>query len=370
MYYVAIALIIISALCLNTQNSPLEYGEARVRINRKRFMVIVSLLFIILSGLRNRYVGIDTPNYEGMYLSISNSSFSDIFHQLLSFSFFDANDGAEPGYLLIEKILQSIHAPFQIFLVLIACGFTIPLSIWIYKYSKRPLLSVMIYFCLFFSLYGTTALRQTIAMAIAFFGGQACLRKKKLLSYMLCCIVAATIHRSALALIPFYFIAKIKWSKVKIAFSLLLIPVLFIFKGAFTSYLTGLAGYEGYGDYYEGAGTWTFSALMIVILFVTFLYCEKLQEVNPENNYLISGQVLACVLLPITFIDPTNLRVVYYFAFNIILLIPELLEVSFDDKSKNLAEAICCAVLFLLFAKGSIHYYFFWQNCTYEMVYF
>lgn len=370
MYYVVIIILILSALYLNTEGSYFEYGEGCVDINRKRFMMIFAFLIIILSGLRNKYVGMDTPNYENMYFSISDRSFSDIYNRFLSFSFLGTENTAEVGFLLIEKIFQTIGLSFQLFLVVIACGFTIPLSKWICKYSKRPLLSVMIYFCLFFSLYGTTALRQTIAMSIAFFGGQVCLRKNKVVPYILCCVIAATIHRTAIVLIPFYFISKVRWDKVKIGMSMVVIPIVFSLRGIFTSYLATLAGYERYSQYYDGAGTWTFSAMMLAILFLTFLYCNQLHEVSDENNYLISAQVMACVLLPISFVDPSNLRVIYYFAFNIILLVPELLEVMFNDRSKKLAELLCCFVLILLFAKNANHYYFFWQYCTYEMVYF
>lgn len=370
MYYIIIVILILSALCLNTENSLQVCDKGYFHTNRKWFMVIFSFLIIILSGLRNKYVGIDTPNYENMYLSIANRSFEDIFYELSNFSFSGTDNTAEAGFLLLEKILQSLHAPFQMFLVVIACGFTIPLSRWIYEYSKRPLLSVLLYFCLFFSLYGTTALRQTIAMAIAFFGGQFCLRKNKLLPYILCCIIAATIHRTALVLVPYYFISKIRWNRMKIGISMIMIPLLFSFRGTFTSYLATLAGYERYADYYEGAGTWVFTAMMLAVFLLTFIYCEKLHQVSDENNYLISAQVLACILLPISFVDPSNLRLIYYYAFNIILLVPELLEIMFNEKSKMLAEALCCVVLIVLFAKNAHHYYFYWQYCTYEMVYF
>lgn len=370
MYYVVIIILIFSGMYFNTERSHFEYDEGCVDINRRRFIMIFAFLIIILSGLRNKYVGMDTPNYENMYLSISNSSFSDIYNRFLSFSFLETDNTAEVGFLLIEKIFQTFGISFQLFLVAIACGFTIPLSKWIYKYSKRPLLSVMIYFCLFFSFFGTTALRQTIAMAIAFFGGQVCLRKNNVVLYILCCAIAGTIHRTAIVLIPFYFISKIRWDKIKIGISLIVIPILFSFRGIFTSYLATLVGYERYSQYYEDAGTWTFSAMMLVILFLTYIYCNQLHEVSEKNNSLISAQVMACILLPISFVDPSNLRVIYYFAFNIILLVPELLEVIFDDRSKKLAEFLCCIILILLFVKSANNYYFFWQHCTYEMVYF
>ena len=64
-------------------------------------------------------------------------------------------------------------------------------------------ISWVVYSTLFYSFFAITGHRQTIATGIVVWGGLECIRKRKLIPFLLLTFVAYTIHASAICVLPF-----------------------------------------------------------------------------------------------------------------------------------------------------------------------
>lgn len=329
--------------------------------NKKLFCIIATFQWIILSGLRHISVGADTYSYKVNFFDpiefISWEKLITDFYNIIFLGF----PGKDPGYPILEKIFHIFSNNYQYFLLFIAIVFTVPMGRIIYKYSKEPCLSFIIYSCLFYSFFAITGHRQTIVTGIAVFLGYELIKKRKFWKFLFIVLLMSTIHKSVICLIPFYFISPKKITKKYSIFMLSCFIIIFIFKNKIMEILGMIMGYEDYINQFEGAGTWNFTFIFIVIIIVA-LY--KLPIIMNEENLDITiwynATFIALIFIPLTFVDPNAMRVVQYFSVFIMLLIPEIIK-SFNSKERGMIYFTAVSLIIVLFVRQNPQYLFFWQ---------
>ncbi len=327
--------------------------------NRKTFLVLTCIQAILLSGLRHIDVGPDTYNYVKKFEAVIDYSWEDLFKQL--FDFKNYKEIVEPGYILSVKIFQIFSKNPRIYLIAFACFVNIPLFRMFYRRSSDVFLSVLVYQCLYFAFVSTTGLRQTMVFVLVNYIGVELIKKRKLMPFLITVAICYTIHRSALAVLPLYFIAYKKPTPAYFICCIGAIGALFVLKSQFTSILAFLGGYESYSEQYKGAGTWNFTIIMVALMAVSMIQYKLLVFQNKENVFYMNATIVAIMLLPLTFIDPTNLRVVFYYAMYVMLLVPEAVA-TFRGKDKRLVYLIVVVLLILLYMSNEHYYAFFWQS--------
>lgn len=338
-------------------------GENKDKVKRKLFCIIATIQWIILSGFRDISIGADTETYKVSFEITKKWSWDFIWNRFNQIMFYGA-DGKDPGYAVFEKLAQYISNDYQIYLVIIALIFTVPLGIFIYKYSKNPCISFLIYSALFYSFFAITGHRQTIATGITLFGGYEFIKKRQFWKFMIIIAIAYPIHKSVMCLIPFYFIAtkKITFRYAISMFALFI--TIFVFKNPIMNIVANVSGYEEFAEQFEGAGTWTFT-LMFIIITVVATWNKSIILKNNNNNRDITiwynAMFIALLLIPLTFVDPSAMRTVQYFSVFIIVIIPEIIK-SFNIKMQPMIYYTCSALLIILLAKGNPQYLFFWQR--------
>ena len=316
----------------------------RNKSKKKLLCILYCIQWILISGLRDLSVGPDTLAYKHDFDKVWNNSWGHWFNV-----FRDYLHGVEgikdPGYNLFVKGLQIfIGKSYTLYLLLIACIFTIPMTIWIYKYSDNPCLSFLIYSALFYSFFAITGIRQTIATALVVFGGYACVKKKKYFFLLLLHLVAFFIHKSSICFVVFYMvplIKKIDWKFWTISIVILLLS--WLFRGQLMRFFGTTMGYENYIEQFEGAETGTFTFFMLIILGATmFLY----PFTNKDNvvRDMVMGLVLAFFFIPLTYIDPSAMRIVQYFSIFILLLVPCLIK-TLNEQTQLIANSVCYIIL-------------------------
>ncbi len=353
---------------------------------RKAFCAAGAINWILLSGLRHPSIGTDTYAYCYSFYDSKYKSWSKLFENFRN-TIFNWNlveegimnpgsDGADgiyemlvgenalavkdPGYTIFTKAMYTICPNYTVYLIIIACIFMIPLAILIYRHSREPLLSFLIYSCLFYSFFGITGHRQTIATGIALMGYLAFAEKKKFIPFLLTVLLAYPIHKSVLAFIPAYFLQNLKMNKKKIVAVLIAFPIVFLFRGRITAFLAALSGYEAYADQYAGAGSYVFTFVYIVLMIVSLWKGETAIQINPQANTAMAAVAIAFLLTPTTFVDPSLMRLVQYYSIFLILYIPDLI-MAFDDSEAQFAYFFALVVLVGLFVKNNPQYLFFWQ---------
>lgn len=331
------------------------------KLKRKLFCIIASTQWVLLSGLRHITIGADTEAYRQMFEKTKNWSWDFIWYRFNEIMF-NGGNGKDPGYAVFEKLSQYISNDYQIYLIIIALIFTVPLGIFIYKYSKNPCISFLVYSSLFYAFFAITGHRQTIATGIALFGGYEFIKKKSFFRFMLMIILAYPIHKSVMCLIPFYFIAHKKIT-YKYAISILIgFLLIFILKNPIMNILATITGYEDFANQFEGAGTWTFTFMFIIIVLVAIWKIPIILN-NKDKDITIwyNAIFMALLLIPLTFVDPNAMRSVQYFSIFIIVLIPEIIK-SFNIREQSIIYYTASSLLIALLVKSNPQYLFFWQR--------
>ncbi|WJE46140.1 EpsG family protein [Peribacillus frigoritolerans] len=332
------------------------------QIKKKLFCILIAIQWILISGLRHIDIGPDTDQYLYRFNEVKYTSWEQLIRSLFGF-IFGGEDVKDPGYSLFVKVVQLLITDYQLYLILVAMIFTIPLAIYIYKNSSDPFLSFILYSCLFYSFFSITGIRQTIATAIGVFLGYKFIKQRSLIKFLLTVGLSALFHKSALILIPFYFIAnkKITW-KYLVSISLL-IPISWVFKGKILTIMAEISGYNGYDMQLEGAGAKTFSLLLLAVLIVALWRMPIILKNNNNNNHNLNALFIAVIFVSFTFINQNAMRLVQYYSIFLLLLLPEITK-SFSEEDRKLGfliKYIITIVLIALLIKNSPYYLFFWQ---------
>ncbi|MCT4781659.1 MULTISPECIES: EpsG family protein [Exiguobacterium] len=329
-----------------------------IRHGKALFVSIATLQWIVLSGFRHVSVGADTLQYKWMFDETKAISWNRLGDHFMAILFGEA-EGRDPGYYILQKTTQIVTDNYQWYLLIVAVLFLVPFGIWIYRNSTEPLLSFIIFSTLFYAFFAITGIRQTLATAIAVLIGYYFIQQRRFWPFLAIVLLAATIHKSALVFIPFYFLATKTITTRYLLFMGALIPFLFVFRIQLFELFRTISGYEEY-EYYAGAGTLNFSLMLLVITGVAIWRREQMIAANPNVTHYLNALLLALCFLPLTFINPSMMRIVQYFSIFIMLLIPELIR-SFDQRERLLVYYTAITMLMLLFARYQPVYQFFWQ---------
>ncbi|HAF06928.1 MAG: Uncharacterized protein XD76_0184 [candidate division TA06 bacterium 32_111] len=338
----------------------LVYINYKTKINVKKiYCTIITIQMILFSGLRHYSVGPDTFAYYYQFEMVKGMSWEQIIRIFFNSFFSNQYYFKDPGYLIFQKIFQIFSGDYQFYLIFIAIIFTVPLGILIYKKSENPLLSFLIYFCLFFAFFGITGHRQTIATSLVCIIGYWAIVNQKIKYFFILSTIAFFIHKSSILFFPLYFIAKKKLHFKYLIFILLAFILFFIFFEI--KILSPIANFFRYENmlYFDIKGTETYT-LLIIIIFITFIWRKNIFLQKEDNYYYFNTIFLGVLLTLMTFKSQSFMRLQQYFNFYIILAIPELVE-TFKKKDRNFVLLIAISVLLILYLRLDKYYKFFWQ---------
>jgi hypothetical protein len=332
---------------------------------RRHYIIGVSVLLILQSGLRNLAVGADTYAYFKQFEKVTLYTWSNILDIITDY--YGYGIGKDPGYVVFQKFVQYLLPNYQLFLILIAVIFFSAMGNFIYQNTNRlsdAILAYVLYSCLFFSFFSITGHRQTIATAAALYGYEL-IKKRKFVPFLLLIILASTIHRSVLIFIPFYFIATLKKTGLYYSAILLLFPVLMIYQNAFCEFIVSLGNYEQYGIF-EERGTYIFTSMLLLVAAVALWKMKAVIRKNKETRPIYNAFALAVFLTPLTWVNPSAMRAVQYYSIFMLVLVPAVinsLEVNLS-KLQKIPYLVTVVILIVLFVRANIEieYRFFWQT--------
>lgn len=320
--------------------------------NRKWFVIVATIHLFALLALRDVSLGVDLPNYAGGYAYISSLSFSEVLQRL---HFVDSADliypySYESGYVLINWIISAIGFDFHGFLVLHAAFCTFSFGLFVYRYSKMPWMSFMLFSSLgmYFYLFGI--LRQTLALSVLLLALPAILEKKRLRTFGL--IAAAfMIHRSAILFVLLYFFKEMRVSRnVMTKYILLCLVGLILSPYIYRYVVVPVLSFLGKSRYTNIQFTWNNQILMmfaIAFIILIFIHFDMFQQ--KENRLALWGFLLA---FPVEIIGMNNdgfARSVEYYLIFICLLIPAVIADYPDKRVAGIAKFVV-AIAAILFA--------------------
>ena len=251
---------------------------------RKIFFIFTCTFVILFQGYRSFTVGTDLASYIPSYSVIGTqiNSFSNL-------SFLNY----ESGYVVYNKLLYTLGFDERSFLIITAMFIQIPIFYTMYKYSKKPLLSIFVYFA--FSNFIMT------------FSG----------------------------LRPLYYI---KLDTKKIIFVIVIIVGCLIFNNQ----IIQLANQIYYG---EGREIATTNAYTMLILYCILLIISYLINSN-DYDYIGLRNILTCLCIIYTIAPVSNTftRLGYPLSLYLTIFIPEIV-LKINIKPNNLIKDIICYVI-------------------------
>jgi transmembrane protein EpsG len=298
-----------------------------------------------------------------MFEVVKEMSWGQIFESFKLY--YQLGEGRDPGYDLFQKIIQIFINDYQVYLILVAVIFFAAFGSFIYKNSSRitdAMMAFLIYSVLFYAFFSITGIRQTIATSLALASFEL-IKKRKLLFFLILVFLASTIHKSVLIFMPFYFAPMIKNVKFFYWILLFTLPIIFAYRESLAFIFTSIGGYDVY-TYYEGAGTPVFTALMLLIAIFSFLRYKEVLLYNQSAQLFYFALLIAVFFTPLTWVNPSAMRVVQYFSIFIVLLVPKAIHTfrsAFKGGGNIMYNMIVVLLIIIFVTRTNANYKFFWQ---------
>lgn len=331
-------------------------------LKKRVFCALVAGQMIMIAGLRHLSVGPDTYGYKAYRFDpLLGLSWRDLLGGPLA-TVWGESAAKDPGYPLLVKAFQMFSQDYRVFLFFVAAAFIVPLAFHIYRYSKEPCLSFLIYACLFYNVFPETAMRQTIALSMVVLVGYRFIERRKLLPFLALALVASAVHASSVVFVPFYFISDVRFTWRRTLAVAVVAPSVYLLRSPLTAVMSSLLGYEQYAGQFLGAGAWVFGVMLVLVILAAMLRAPSVIEGTPHAAGWYNAVLIALLLLPVAFVHPVGMRVVQYYSFFLVLLVPAVVQ-SFRDKyARALVYLAVSAVLIGLFARTNPEYLFYWQG--------
>lgn len=315
--------------------------------------IITFSAIIFFAGLRSYGVG-DTDAYIDMFKTYPNTLVN-------IFSNITEKDSDMVGFILLSTFIKTyISSHYTVWLFIIATISGICIVTTLYKYSENFGVSVFLFMasCQFTWMFN--GIRQYLAVAILFASTTFIINKKPL-KYFLIVLLASTIHKTAIIMIPIYFIVQGEpWNKKTLAIIGIVILCI-VFSSEFLNLFDSAMEQTEYATSYQDNKSVDDGVNMITILVqsvplvIAFLFRNKLKDkYTPIISISINMNIMSVCIYIISKIVSSGILIgripVYFTVYNMILM-PWVLSNSFEKNEKRL-------IYFIMFICYLIFFYY------------
>lgn len=326
--------------------------QIRENIYKQRINIFIGIIVfsavIIFAGLRSGVA--DTPVYISQFEGFP-IGFSEIGDLL--------KDSDEPGFVLFSVFVKTyISTDYNVWLFIIAAISGISVLIGFYEYSSNFALSCFMFIASSQFTWMFNGIRQYMVVCILF----ACMSfiyKKKALNYIILVIALSTIHKTAIVMIPIYFIVSGEpWNK-KTLFVIFLIILCMLFANNILNIFDSIMqesdyaiGYNEFKQDDDGVNIFTILISLVPVLLSFFAKDTLKDKYTPQIKISINMSIITVCIYIISKITRSGILVgrmgTYFSIYNFILL-PWLIDNIFKTNERRLIKYImivCYVVLF------------------------
>lgn len=333
-YIIQLILIIILGLILKPDKN---------RKNKKLFCILSFCILALVASFRSYTVGYDTEKFVKIFIRTGTLSFQDL-----------SNLKFEWGFTFLCWFLNKITNNWQILLIITSLFINFSVIRFIYKNSKNPLLSVLLFVLLNFYLFYMSIMRQAIAIGIILLGYEK-LKENKCFKYCLYIFIAFFFHNSALLALLLIPLKKIKYNK---NFSLFLISFyifafifakdIYMFLANFSAKLLSYSNSIFFVENYFG------SVLQFLVHFIMFIIGYILMIKNNKNilydkkdnmNTILGILAISNLFILLTIKANIFNRFSPYFSIFLIIWFPNLINEIKNVKLKSIISVISFLIL-------------------------
>lgn len=327
--------------------------------NEKKAVLFFTFFLIIVGGLRGGFTT-DYSHYAQSYGIVCNN---DIFTAF--------NYRGEKGFRLLEFLTSRFfESPVPFFVICMAI-ILIPISNFSCK-AKSPFLFMLLYlsFGIMFQSYNVM---RFVMMASLYLISIEWVKKENFLKYVIFVLVLATIHTTALFLIPFYFLLKLDINVKTFFLHFLLIGFILFFLTPMMDYFDALFYSSKFAtrDIGQMGGERSFKDIFVpLVFFVGFIFTEiflkkrNVREINVENNILVNGSIYWFV----SFLMAQKFAILgrfsyVFFPFVAMGFVNNIVSCPKNQKLVFVWLTFCfCALYYFVFGQYYKEFYFYWQT--------
>lgn len=332
--YTAVAAL---TIVLAFQIKPTSYGEY-VRTSRQNVFnfLLLACIFTVLSALAA--LRHEVGNDYGTYVVTC--------HEI----FVKGYVVTEPGYNLVVRILYTLSGKEDYLLMFAVFGMAI-VAIFLQIFKKQSdsfALSFYLFMTLGIYFRSFNTVRYYFVLALAIYSLNFIvddLDASNIIKFLAVILFAATFHKSVLAVIPMYFIARLKWNKWIIgAMTAGAIVVLMLNRQLLNLVLKLYPSYANTEYVSQTHSIFENAPIIIrcilVIALCGFCYREAIEN-RIDNRTYMNLNIMAIVLYICCYWMPLVTRFGYYLITSQILLIPNIIMAIEDrDKRKRLTYIV------------------------------
>lgn len=257
--------------------------------NRKRLVILLSLQMFLILAFRADNLGVDLENYKTYFNYYKELSFSEIMSSFSIIGRARLGYELEWGYVFLNWIVGKLGFDFHMFLVVCAAICMQSMGMFIYRYSKKPTISFLLFISLGGFSYFFGILRQSLGLAVFLFAIPA-LKERRFWRYVFLIGIASLFHGTLLITLVLYFFSNINLKKsyyVGIIFASIGVVVItpLLYKYVFS----GLFAILRMSEYPINEFQWN-NMFLIMILFMVFimLFDRTKDQENKMLNWGIS----------------------------------------------------------------------------------
>jgi len=318
--------------------------------------IIYSFIILLIWGGLRGAVGTDDTQYQVEFSYMYMYPFS-VLYKL-----------SEPGFVLLNKLVHYISSEYFVMRIVE----TIIIStcyLWVVKKNSDFFaLSILIFVCDGIFLRSFNVTRQILAASI-FALNIVNIQEKKFLRYVIVTLIAASIHKSALFLIPFYFLFNIKMNKKKIILLLIIYSCMAALCYIFSDSIVGLAQKTLYSHYTEDSFDmdkglkYKHILKPLLVLIYIFVNINNIDVNNSTNMACIHAALLYFLFQVLTIKIAMSQRFLDYFTWGEVLIVPHIF-IKLNKKDKYIQLLIIMGIIlsYAIALNINSEYHFFWEE--------
>ena len=330
---------------------------------KKNLIILACTLLTLQSGLRHVCVGSDTYGYYGSFVSVIETSWTEVFAGF----FVNSEEFRDPGYRVVEKIMSLIPS-WQFYLLMLAVFYYYSLGRLMYRYihTKEGVLLAVLLALSLFNIIAMSGMRQQITMALSMFLIPY-LEERRWWRVLSVVLIGSVIHISFLFYLLFIPLQCVKFKNYKslLGISILLIPIILVGARGIVGFMASFLENDYYAGYATEIEQSTPYVYLLMCTFVSIFILVNNVHMKTAPHFFYSAIILMTLTFPLIILNGSLIRIAQYFTIYMMMFLPFVIEQMKDKKIYYLSIS---AILSIYILTKSEDYFFFWyQNPQYEV---
>lgn len=331
------------------------------KVKNMIFVILAFTQLFVLMAFRFD-IGFDYDMYTIGFRNMQSTGFSTLVYK-----------DWETGFIVLTKLIGLLGVDYDWYILILSLIAIIPTAFFIYKHSKMPWVSTILYVNMFIFFMQLNFLRQMIALSLVMLAWHF-MKNNKFLFFFAIILFASLFHQTVLLMIPVYFLVKMKPGLKELLVYGFLLLWFYVASTSLFELITSFF-HEEYNDsvFIKEGVSFVYAILPLFITVVSFLLVKTgTINLTDENKYLVNLSFIGTIMMVTMAKHSIIERLSYYFLIFTILLVPVIYQ-SLKTKgiqystasgkaikvsSKAGRTALAVSFLVMVFALSLLHFYF------------